>query len=144
METAVHWFRENGFVWSEDDVDIRKDDYGGWGVFAVRDIPEDTVVVRIPVDCVLSTRSTAIANLLEEDGLAGTAAGLVLSLMYERSMGNQSPWFGYIASLPNFVDLPVLWELDMIESRLKGTELYSFVIKDKVGYFRKCCDGFNV
>ncbi|KAJ1680380.1 hypothetical protein EV182_000101 [Spiromyces aspiralis] len=95
---------------------------GGFGVVANRKLREEETVVVIPKSAVLSAKSSPLANLFEEHSIWGELA-LTISLMYEMSLGEASPWYGYIRSLPEEgVDIPLRWSADAVRY-LKGTAL---------------------
>lgn len=50
---------------------------------------------------------------------------LSLALMYQKSLGEFSKWFGYLKMMPdaNF-DVPLLWSADEVDELLVGTELH--------------------
>ena len=89
------WLRRAGASWDEGLMRINRstDELGrtSFGVFAKRDIPEGTSLCVIPKSSVLSIRTTGIADLLEEAQILG-GLGLTLAVMYERALGEASPW----------------------------------------------------
>ncbi|KAG9225375.1 hypothetical protein PLEOSDRAFT_172149 [Pleurotus ostreatus PC15] len=77
-------------------------------------IPVSTTVSYIPKRAVLSTKSCSFADTLPQDteythGL-GAQLMLALALYNEQLRGSNSRWYGYLQSLPDFVDLPMLWQ----------------------------------
>ncbi|KAK9455410.1 hypothetical protein V1511DRAFT_500376 [Dipodascopsis uninucleata] len=62
-------------------------------------IDQDTLLVRVPKDAVLCTSCSVIANLLTDD-LVTSIAGIVLSFIFERAVGNRSPWYAYLDMFP--------------------------------------------
>ncbi|KAL0040401.1 hypothetical protein WJX77_006166 [Trebouxia sp. C0004] len=90
-------------------------------VAAARDVPEYDTLCEIPKEAVLSVRNSAIANLIEEEQLGG-GLGLILSIMYEVSIGARSKWHAYLQSLPSREYLPLFWQEGEL-ALLQGTEL---------------------
>ncbi|KAJ1924437.1 hypothetical protein IWQ60_005201 [Tieghemiomyces parasiticus] len=101
----------------------------GMGVVARRRLEEEEVVVRIPKSAVLSPKSSGIANIIEDEELAGGIA-LTLSVMFELARGPHSPWYGYLNSLPRKVYIPVLWQPRQL-ALLEGTDLARDLINDR-------------
>lgn len=99
------------------------------GVVALEDLAEDFVVCHIPKDAVLSRKTTAIGDLIEEHELGGGAA-VALALMYERSQGEKSPFALYLASLPYSEPTLFAWTDEELEL-LRGTEPIEVVKQDK-------------
>ncbi len=62
------WMRQHGFSWSEEDVSFRVDG-GRYAVLARRTLPEAHVVCTMPKEAMLTVRTTAIADLLREQGV---------------------------------------------------------------------------
>jgi hypothetical protein len=56
-------------------------------------------------------------------------AGLALALLYERSLGQASPWATYISSLPLKEHIPLLWS-PIEQSWLQGTDLGDSIASD--------------
>jgi hypothetical protein len=54
--------------------------------------------------------------------------------MYEIAQGEDSPWYGYLQSLPFKEDLPVFWSEDE-QDYLKGTEMEGALKNDMAGAF---------
>lgn len=99
------------------------------GVIALEDLQEDTVVAEIHKDGVLSRKSTAIGDILEEHELGGGPA-VALALMFERSQGDKSPFHLYLQSLPYEEPTLFAWTDEELEM-LKGTEPYEVIKMDK-------------
>lgn len=93
----------------------------GYGVFSSSVISEDAVLFHIPKTCILSIRTCAIANILENSDIDGML-GVCLAYMYERFLGHLSPWHPYINICPRSVPISKSW--NTAEQRiLKGTEV---------------------
>ncbi|KAI9315255.1 hypothetical protein BX666DRAFT_376547 [Dichotomocladium elegans] len=85
-------------------------------------------VVRIPKSALLSTQSSAFANILHDEQVDG-ACSLAMALLYEIFQGADSPWFGYLQTLSIPEDLPIFWS-DEERLLLEGTELDSVVANE--------------
>lgn len=88
------------------------------------------VVVQIPKTAILSTKSTGIANILEDEQIDG-GCSLALAVLYELSQHDESPWYGYLQALPFSEDLPVFWS-EQEKAWLQGTEIDASVHNDLV------------
>ncbi|KAB1228211.1 Ribosomal N-lysine methyltransferase 3 [Morella rubra] len=102
----------------------------GIAVRALCDLKEGDVVARIPKASCLTIRTSGACDVIEAAGFGGYL-GLAVALMYERSLGKDSPWAGYLQLLPYQECLPLLWTLDEMDSLLLGTELHKTVKEDK-------------
>ncbi|XP_059656239.1 ribosomal lysine N-methyltransferase 3 [Cornus florida] len=100
-------------------------------VRAVCDLHEEDLVATIPKQSCLTIKTSRASHLIEAAGLDGLL-GLSVALMYEKSLGEDSPWFGYLQLLPHSeYCTPLLWTLEQIDSLLSGTELHKIVEEDK-------------
>ncbi|KAL4858939.1 N-lysine methyltransferase setd6 [Chlorella vulgaris] len=99
------------------------------GVQAVRDVAEGERLCTIPKAACISIRTTELADVIEAEELGG-GLGLVLAVMHERSLGPQSKWHGYFASLPPREYLPIFWDPKQL-LLLRGTELEQVVANDR-------------
>jgi hypothetical protein len=122
------FFSENGIVMNG--ISIQSNESVGMHVRAERKLKEGQVVARIPKNVVLSVKNTAIADVLQEYEIAGLL-GLTLAVMFEQAKGQASPWFEYLISLPEKVDIPLLWDANQIHF-LDGTELGESVMQDQM------------
>ncbi len=87
------WMHNNGIVWNPSTVSLCGGTKGevDFAVAAARDVAEHETLCEIPKEAVLSVRNSAIADLIEEEQLGG-GLGLILSIMYEVSIGARSKW----------------------------------------------------
>lgn len=134
LEILRDWFSQNKITVNEDLIEIRTPETNnktqhGWNIIAKKDLPLDEPVCAISKEAVLSIRTTAIADIIEECELGG-GLGLALAIMFELSQGSSSPFYGYLQSLPEFVNLPSLWDESQLQE-LKGTELEAQVLNDR-------------
>ncbi|KAI8018109.1 N-lysine methyltransferase setd6 [Camellia lanceoleosa] len=102
----------------------------GISVRTLCDLHEGDLVATIPKHSCLTIKTSGARNLIEAAGLEGYL-GLSVALMYEKSLGHQSPWFGYLQLLPENECIPMLWSLEEVDSLLLGTELHKIVKEDK-------------
>ncbi|XP_028064917.1 fructose-bisphosphate aldolase-lysine N-methyltransferase, chloroplastic-like [Camellia sinensis] len=102
----------------------------GISVRTLCDLHEGDLVATIPKHSCLTIKTSGARNLIETAGLEGYL-GLSVALMYEKGLGHQSPWFGYLQLLPENECIPMLWSLEEVDSLLLGTELHKIVKEDK-------------
>lgn len=106
-----------------DAVDITDRPYEGIAVIAMSDLKEGEVISVIPKSACLTIKNSAAREMIEAAGLDGIL-GLAVAIMYEKSLGEDSKWFGYLQLLPEEESLPLVWSLDEIDELLRGTELH--------------------
>jgi len=109
------WLRDTGFCWNDKELDLRASGtISAGGVFAKRNIPIDKSAVRIPKSGCITWRTSSLAQAIEEaDAQAatrGAGAGLlpsvpanvklILCLIHEIHLGEQSPWAPYLLTIP--------------------------------------------
>ncbi|KAK4354156.1 hypothetical protein RND71_026350 [Anisodus tanguticus] len=92
-------------------------------VRALCDLDDGDVVASIPKKSCLTVKTSGARKMIEEAELEGIL-GLAVAVMYERSLGPLSPWFGYLQLLPSSEPIPLVWSLSEIDSLLAGTELH--------------------
>ncbi|XP_004144347.1 N-lysine methyltransferase setd6 [Cucumis sativus] len=102
----------------------------GISVKALYDLREGDVVANVPKLACLTVKTTSASSIIEEVGLGGYL-GLSVALMYERSLGENSNWAGYLQLLPDKECVPLLWSLQDVDQFLCGTELHKTVKEDK-------------
>ena len=107
---------------------IQKDNDNSFAIHAKSNIYINDTVVKIPKECILSIKNTAIADIIEEHEIGGTLA-LSLALMYEKLQGESSPWFDYISCMPSKTYIPLLWNKEEL-SYLSGTDLGYSIHRD--------------
>ncbi|KAL0141707.1 hypothetical protein V8B55DRAFT_1446075 [Mucor lusitanicus] len=130
LQTLLKWFEDNKIEWDKDALEI-KESNGSFGVHAKKSMKKDKPVVKIPKECILSIKTTGIANLLDEANLEG-GCPLALAVLYEIAQGEQSPWYGYLQALPEHgEDLPIFWE-EQEKDWFHGTEMESAVHNDLI------------
>ncbi|KAG5611898.1 hypothetical protein H5410_023179 [Solanum commersonii] len=99
-------------------------------VRALCDLNVGDLVATIPKESCLTVKTSGARQMIEESELEGILA-LAVVIMYERSLGPLSPWFGYLQLIPYSEPIPLLWSLSQIDSLLAGTELHKIVKDDK-------------
>ncbi|XP_049392604.1 ribosomal lysine N-methyltransferase 3 [Solanum stenotomum] len=92
-------------------------------VRALCDLNVGDLVATIPKESCLTVKTSGARQMIEESKLEGILA-LAVVIMYERSLGPLSPWFGYLQLIPYSESIPLLWSLSQIDSLRAGTELH--------------------
>ncbi|XP_028793316.1 ribosomal lysine N-methyltransferase 3-like [Neltuma alba] len=129
LRAFKRWMASRGFEIS-DGLEFVDDPGNGIAVRALCQLKEGDVVARIPKDACLTIKTSGASQMIEDYGLAGNL-GLAVALMYERSLGEKSPWAGYLQVLPHQECLPLVWTLNEVNELLSGTELHKTVQEDK-------------
>ncbi|CAN6898345.1 unnamed protein product [Brassica oleracea] len=122
------WMKANG-VDCSDALDLVEDQNDAVSVKASRDLKEGDVVANISKTACLTVKTSGAREMIESAELDGPLA-LSVAIMYERGLGQESPWAGYLQILPFQEDLPLVWPLDELDSLLSGTEIHKDVKKD--------------
>ncbi|OAA41798.1 SET domain protein [Metarhizium rileyi] len=117
----LQWFKAlPGATFSDaiDIVDLRFRD-AGRGIIALRDIPTDTTLFTIPRNAVINSDTSSLKaklpHLFESQGdeddeqALDTWSSLILIMMHEFFLGNQSKWKPYLDILPLTFDTPMFW-----------------------------------
>lgn len=112
------WLKEHDITFDESLIKINTDPYS---ITSLQPLAVGTVICQIPKTAILSCKTTAIADILEQEQLAGIL-GLAVALMFEWSLGERSPWSTYIESLPSLDTVPLFWTPEQLE-HLAGTDL---------------------
>lgn len=114
--------KSNAFEWSDalDFVDTPED---GIAVKALCEMKEGDVVAKMPKEACLTIKTSGACEIIENACLGGYL-GLAIAIMYERSLGEESPWAGYLQLLPQQESLPLVWTIDEVNHLLCGTELH--------------------
>ncbi|KAJ2529437.1 hypothetical protein EV175_007368, partial [Coemansia sp. RSA 1933] len=116
LSVLLEWFEDSKITFNQEAIEIvsykrvsRSKDKSnivssdGFGVIARRDLFDDEPLVVIPKTAVLSAATSALATLLHDESIGDTLA-LHMAIMYEMSQGRESPWYGYLQSLPDCAD----------------------------------------
>lgn len=108
VEKLLDWLERNAF-WNSDLVEVRNSKIGGTGVFwklgDQADPEGDNLLLRIPKSSILSPKNSFLYSMLVEfepvlpsiDFTVGMHS-IVITFVYELSMGERSPWFSYLDS----------------------------------------------
>ncbi|CAA7060483.1 unnamed protein product [Microthlaspi erraticum] len=128
LRAFKRWMKANG-VDCSDALNLVDDHNDGVSVRAFVDLKEGDVVANISKPACLTIKTSAARGMIESADLDGSL-GLSVALMYERSLGEESPWSGYLQILPFQEDLPLVWSIDDFDSLLSGTELHKVVKED--------------
>ncbi|KAK4840388.1 hypothetical protein QYF36_007662 [Acer negundo] len=122
LRAFKRWMKSQGIEYS-DALQFKDDTEQGISVMALCDLKEGDVVATIPKNACLTVKTSGAREIIEAAGLGGYL-GLSMAIMYERSLGQDSPWSGYLQLLPDHESLPFLWSLHEVDSLLSGTELH--------------------
>ncbi|KVI08125.1 RuBisCO-cytochrome methylase, RMS1 [Cynara cardunculus var. scolymus] len=124
MRAFKRWMKCQSIEYSDAlDLVIQQEDLQIW-VKALCDLHDGDLIATIPKHSCLTVKSSAACPLIQDFCLEGYMA-LSVALMYEKSLGQRSPWFGYLQLLPDCnPEVPLLWSIDEIDQLLLGTELH--------------------
>lgn len=114
--------KSNGFEWS-DALEFVDTPEVGIAVRALCQLKEGDVVAKMPKEACLTIKTSGARDIIEGACLDGLL-GLAVAIMYERSLGGDSPWAGYLQLLPQQECVPLVWTLDEVNQLLCGTELH--------------------
>lgn len=122
LRAFKRWMKSHGFEWSDalEFVDTPEE---GIAVRALCQLKEGDVVAKMPKEACLTIKTSGAREIIENACLDGHL-GLAFAIMYERSLGGDSPWAGYLQLLPQQQCLPLVWTLDEVNHLLCGTELH--------------------
>ncbi|XP_024995174.1 ribosomal lysine N-methyltransferase 3 [Cynara cardunculus var. scolymus] len=141
MRAFKRWMKCQSIEYSDAlDLVIQQEDLQIW-VKALCDLHDGDLIATIPKHSCLTVKSSAACPLIQDFCLEGYMA-LSVALMYEKSLGQRSPWFGYLQLLPDCnPEVPLLWSIDEIDQLLLGTELHKTVKEDKALVYKdwKAC-----
>ncbi|KAJ6936700.1 N-lysine methyltransferase setd6 [Populus alba x Populus x berolinensis] len=130
LRAFKRWMISQGIEWSNDTLQFIDTPEEGISVNALWDLKEGDLIAKIPKTACLTIKTSGAQDLIESTGLDGYL-GLSVALMYEKSLGGDSPWAGYLQVLPDCECLPLVWSLDEVDLLLRGTELHKIVKEDK-------------
>ncbi|KAF4371545.1 hypothetical protein G4B88_008260 [Cannabis sativa] len=123
------WMKSKGVDFS-DSLQFHDCPLQGISIRALCDLTVGDVVATIPKLACLTVRNTGARDLIEASSLDGTLA-LSVAIMYERSLGQLSPWAPYFSVMPYQESLPLVWTSEEVDSLLCGTELHKTVKEDQ-------------
>ncbi|KAJ8769196.1 hypothetical protein K2173_000971 [Erythroxylum novogranatense] len=130
LRAFKRWMNSQGVEYSGEALKFVDSIEEGISVRALRDLKEGEVVGSIPKSACLTIKNSGACELIETAELGGYL-GLAVAIMYEKSLGEESPWAGYLQVLPERESLPLVWTLDEVDHFLCGTELHKIVKEDK-------------
>ncbi|KAJ0972127.1 hypothetical protein J5N97_020086 [Dioscorea zingiberensis] len=133
LRAFKRWMRSHCIA-SSDALNLVEIPSNGIAIKALCELREGDVVATIPKAACLTIRTSAACVAIEEAGIDGVL-GLAFALMYERSLGEASEWFGYLQVLPEREDVPLVWSLEEVDRLLAGTELHKAVKEDQAALF---------
>ncbi|KAJ2853386.1 hypothetical protein J3B02_003167, partial [Coemansia erecta] len=138
LQVLLQWFEENKITFNQEAIEVvehkptkRSSNIvspEGFGIVARRNLQHEEPLVVIPKTAIISAATSALANIFYDEDLAGSLA-LCIAVMYEMSLGKQSPWYGYLQSLPENADIPVLWDAQA-RKWLDGTDVAKWLERD--------------
>lgn len=148
------WLKENEIEWDDSIIRIEVDQQtdisteisgrAPIGIYAQKELHEGDIICRIPKTAILSPKTCSISDMFDNFDIGGSIA-LSIAVMYEKSLGKDSKFYGYLQSLPEFEPgLPLMWmknfingaeKMRKIETALKtlqGTEIMHTLEEDVV------------
>ncbi|KAJ2682440.1 hypothetical protein IWW39_005999 [Coemansia spiralis] len=144
LRMLLQWFADNKITYNDEAIQIVEQQNTasplaaskgaaslshGFGVVSLRKLVSEEPLVVIPKTAVISAATSALANIFIDADIGGNLA-LCITVMYEKSLGHESPWYGYLQSLPECADIPLLWDAQS-RSWLKGTDVGEWIDRDQ-------------
>ncbi|KAJ2828471.1 hypothetical protein IWW50_001374 [Coemansia erecta] len=139
LRVLLEWFEKNKVTYNQEAIEIVAQQQtrrgsnivseSGFGIVAKRNLIDEEPLVVIPKSAVISTAVSALTNIFEDEKLGGSLA-LCITVMYEMAQGEESPWHGYLQSLPKCADIPLLWDAES-QKWLAGTDVGKWVARDE-------------
>ncbi|OCF33139.1 hypothetical protein I316_05184 [Kwoniella heveanensis BCC8398] len=124
------WFKRSGGWYDETLLGLKSYAGMGYGAVALKDVPEDAPLFHIPDTLILSPFNSDLKTKLSGEEWGALDRGwcrLILTMMYETQLGEQSRWSGYLSNMPTEFDTPMLWNEEERQA-LAGTD-----IQDRIG-----------
>ncbi|WVQ98792.1 hypothetical protein IAU59_005923 [Kwoniella sp. CBS 9459] len=136
-ETLLQWLDRQGIKRDERLEIASMEDGSGWRVVAKDEMDLGELICAIPKSSILSHKTSSLPPLpelnIDSRSLNSyTILHLSLCLLHEFRLGAESPFYGYLQSLPReIIGLPLLWDIQEIggvdgklgKEWLKGTEV---------------------
>ena len=129
---------------SESDQTHEQEDASSFAIYALEDIQRDEILALTPRSALFSRRTCSLATSPAFQELCDTVeaatpeqAGvriLATALACETLLGKQSPWYGYIQSMPQShkeISLPTFWKGETALGWLKGTDVSAYMQQQK-------------
>ncbi|CCH44637.1 hypothetical protein BN7_4206 [Wickerhamomyces ciferrii] len=112
----------------------------GRGLISLQDINQDEILFKIPRNVLLNIETGSLSQINNNKEKLLTNydhwEGLILTILYELSLGNESKWFQYFKILPNEFHSLMFWEKDELEL------LKPSLVLDRIGQ-EKALETFN-
>jgi N-lysine methyltransferase SETD6 len=137
LNNFLTWMTDVGIHYNPNQIQLRADPSPVYStgislaVTALVDIPQGSQLATIPKSACISTSSNLYLHpIIQKEQLSGGLA-LVVSLMYELSLGPNSAWAPYLSAMPSTDGeyLPQFWSHHEL-ALLRGTEIEIIVDKD--------------
>ncbi|WVF66323.1 hypothetical protein IAT40_001063 [Kwoniella sp. CBS 6097] len=129
-EGFLSWFKRSGGWYDETLLGLQPFAGMGYGAIALRDVTEDKALFHIPDTLILSPFNSDLKDKLGAEEWQGLDRGwcrLILTMMYETQLGEESRWSGYLSNMPTKFDTPMLWNEE------ERQELFGTDIQDRIG-----------
>ncbi|OMJ16695.1 Ribosomal lysine N-methyltransferase 3 [Smittium culicis] len=135
----LEWFKDNKIGYDPKRIEIKTSDSYldnddefnqsiGFSVLARTNIPEDETIAQISKKAIISPKKGPLSNLLDPLNISGELA-LVVTVMYELSLLEAGPFWGYLQSLPYSSDIPLLWP-QPDQQYFIGSQVHEFLVSD--------------
>jgi len=125
FDALVTWMLEGGSEF--EDLAFKQYSSAHRGVHALRDIPQNSVILSVPLSRLLTKQhaiQSKIGQLIRKSGirLSNDDTYLAAFLLYERARGCESEWQAYINTLPaHYGNVPIFWSQQFIDTWLQGS-----------------------
>lgn len=100
LHLFFEWLKKVGVEWNQELMEVcyapANGAGRGWGVFAKKDLKEGDRLCLIPKKAILSTVTSPISDIIEQERLGG-GLGLTLAVAVEKVKGNASFWWASTA-----------------------------------------------
>lgn len=98
LDQIRKFVKESKIFIDDDLLTFKNVDDAGVGIFAKKDISEDTIIVKIPKTAIFTAKNCTISNLLDDKDIDGIM-GIHLAVLYELFVfkGEKSHWFDYLS-----------------------------------------------
>jgi len=127
------WAQQHGVIMNS--LELRPLSYleGERGIFATADIPEDTMILEIPSEVMLSEATLAghaCHDFIVEHSPLSTTNRAALHLLYEKDHLSESTWSEYIRQLPPHIPTTMFYTLEELE-QLQNSTLVRYTMARK-------------
>ncbi|KAF7315884.1 Ribosomal lysine N-methyltransferase 4 [Mycena indigotica] len=137
MDAVLLWFTHHGGTIDASSIGFVDFSNAGRGAVALRDIPENHILFKIPRKLLLSNETSPLPALIGLEQWRARKmhigwAGLILCMLWEAAKGQESKWAPYLDSLPTTFDTPMFWSEGDLEE-LRGTSISDLFKLEKLG-----------